>query len=440
MMRTVVHLSKGSDMRRTSTLRALLVIASLAPIAMPATGSAAPRSSSNIQLVAEIRDRGGTDLELFSRSVLSYRDRDGATIVVAEPVRRHFALLGDSNSPVKIADITDPEDPYLASSLTDCVVSQADPQVTADGMLAAIGFQSGTCTTAGGRNLTAGSALVDLTDVYAPVIVGGTTASGGSHNNTIHPSGKYLYMSNSNTTTTSSTVPIFDISDPAAPKLVRNWITRGNSPHDIRFNADGSRAYMAGISQYRIVDTSDPESPVLISTIVPPGGTIGHDALVTADGAFLFLGDEGGGGATYPCPGGPVFVYDIRDETLPVLLGAAEAGIGPVTGRQVDEAFVGPAGGCTAHVMDMNPDGRSFTLGWYVGGTRSFSFAGLYGPDGAPAPGPALAYGPISQRVVETGYIVPEGGSTWAAKQYRELRGYIFSNDIVRGFYVSKIV
>jgi len=223
--------------------------------------------------------------------------------------------------------------------------------------------------------------------------------------------------------------------------LVKTWVTRGNAPHDIRFSEDGTRAYMAGISQYRIVDTSNPIDPKLISTIVPPGGTIGHDTLVTRDKAFLFLGDEAGGGAPFPCPGGAIYVYDIRNEANPVLLGAGEAGGGPGIGRNLDEV-PGPArvGGCTSHVMELNPDGKSLTLGWYVLGTRTFSFAGLYNPDGTPKPGPALSWGSNGVGLVETGYMIPtDSSSTWAAKQYAKVPGYIFSNDGSAGFYVTKI-
>lgn len=425
-------------MTRTTRFGILMGLA-LLPIAVPQSGLAAPRSSANMTLVARIADAGGTDLELFSRTLSSYRDAEGATVTPASPVERHFALLGDSNSDVKIADVTDPEAPFVVSRVANCSVSQADPQVTANGMVATIGFQSGTCTTVTGKNLNPGSALVDLSSVYAPKVVGGAAASGGAHNNTIHPSGRYLYISSSAIAAATASVAIFDISTPATPRLVQNWTARGNAPHDIRFNPSGTRAYMAGISQYRIVDTTDPENPVLISTIVPPGGTIGHDTLVTNDGAYLFLGDEAGGGAAYPCPGGAVYVYDIRDETLPVLLGAAEAGIGPVSSGQVDQPATGGIGGCTAHVMELNPDGRSFTLGWYVGGTRTFSFAGLYDANGAPAPGPALAYGPISASIVETGYMVPDSANTWAAKQYGKVPGYIFSNDIRLGLYVTRV-
>lgn len=426
----------------------------LSLVALVALGLQAPagadgletRSSPNLELVAQIPGAGGTDLEFFSRTLESYRDADGTVITPDQPVERHFAFVGNQTSGPKIVDITNPEEPFVAAAIPSCTVGQGDIQVNAEGTIAAIARQtSGSCTLADGRRVSNGSIIVDLSDVYAPTPVGHARESAGSHNNTLHPSGQYLYISTSalapNTNTTGARVPIYDISDPEFPRLVQNWVVDGNGPHDIRFSHDGTRAYLAGISTYRIVNTEDPENPELISTIVPPGGTIGHDTLVTPDKAFLFLGDEGGGGGTYPCPGGAIYVYDIRIEENPILLGAAEAGGGPVVARQWDEV-PGPTtlGGCTSHVMELNPDERSLTLGWYRLGTRVFDFSMLYDDEGNPRPLPSLAWGPNGAGLVETGYMIPEGANTWSAKQYEKVPGYIFSDDLLLGFYVTKIL
>lgn len=436
---------------RTSRHAVILVIGLLAA-SLPAAASAsigldeavlaeaAASHGDGFEEVARIEGPGGTDLEFFSRSLTEYRTADGSVITADAPVDRHFAMVGNQQSGAKIIDITDPERPFVAGAVQDCTVGQGDVQVTADGTLAAIAWQtSGTCETEAGKRLRPGSVLVDLTDPYDPIVVGGAPDGDGAHNNTLHPSGGYLYISTSGIEEVAARVPIYDIKDPANPRLVQVWTAPGNSPHDVRFSADGTRAYMAGISQYRIVDTTDPESPSVISVIVPPGGTIGHDTLVTPDGAFLFLGDEGGGGAPYPCPGGAIYVYDIRMEATPLLLGAAEAGVGPVTNRQYDEAAPGGVGGCTAHVMALNPDNQSLTLGWYTAGSRVFDFSALYNDDGTPNVGPAVAYGDNGLGIVETGYIVPDGANTWSAKQYAEVPGYIFSDDLNLGFYVTKI-
>ena len=416
----------------------------LVPQAAGGAQTAAPRHSPNLQLVAQIPGAGGTDLEFFSRTLTSYKDASGTMVTPPAPVERHFAFVGNQQRSPNIVDITSPEQPYVVTDVPNCWASQGDIQVTKDGMVAAIAKQGGgQCKTVTGQSLSAGSALVDLTDVYNPRVVGRAIESQGSHNQTIHPSGDYLYISTSSLTPTNgsdSRVPIFDISDPANPVKVKDFMVPVNGPHDIRFSPDGKRAYFAGISKFHIVNTEDPRNPSIISTIVPPGGSIGHDTLVTPDKAFLFLGDEGGGGGTYPCPGGAIYVYDIRVEAAPVLLGAAEAGGGPVTTRHIDEAAAGgvPAG-CTSHVMELNPDNKSLTIGWYSLGTRVFDFSMLY--DGnTPRPLPALSWGKVGAVLVETGYMVPDGANTWSAKQYAKVPGYIFSDDRNLGLYVTKIV
>ncbi|MGH2710296.1 MAG: LVIVD repeat-containing protein, partial [Actinomycetota bacterium] len=414
----------------------------LVPTAAGGTTAAAPRHSANLQLVAQIPGGGGTDLEFFSRTLSSYLDSNLNTITPPEPLERHFAMVGNQEKPAEIVDITSPEQPYVVTSIPNCSVSQGDVQVTKDGMVAAIAKQGGgTCRTVTGQTLSNGSALVDLSDVYNPRVVGRAVESLGSHNNTIHPSGDYLYISTSElapTNGTDSRIPIFDISNPANPVKVRDFMIPVNGPHDIRFSPDGKRAYLAGISAFHIVNTEDPKNPSIISTIVPPGGSIGHDTLVTPDKAFLFLGDEGGGGGRYPCPGGALYVYDIRSEATPIFLGAAQAGGGPVTTRHIDE--VAPGGvpeGCTSHVMELNPDNKSLTIGWYSLGTRVFDFSALY--DGnTPRPLPALSWGRFGANLVETGYMVPDGANTWSAKQYAKVPGYIFSDDRILGLYVTK--
>jgi hypothetical protein len=443
-------------MRFSRIIIAVAAVIALVPGGAIAKQAAdASRNSSNLELVtgASIPFPKGTDLEFFSRTLTAYRLADGTTVDAPEGVERHFALVGNEDTGTtggaRIIDITSPETPYVVARITDCRVAQGDPQVTKDGMLAAIAKQgSGTCkkTAPATGTLANGSAMVDLSDVYAPKVIGFAPETSGSHNNTLHPSGKYLYISTSDLTPNdggaNARIPIYDISNPATPVKVMDFKVPGNGPHDIRFSADGKRAYFAGISAFTIVNTEDPKNPVVISRIVPPGGSIGHDTLVTRDGRFLFLGDEGGGGSTYPCPGGAIYAYDLTDERAPILLGASWAGGGPVTGRLYDEV-PGPTsvGGCTSHVMELNPDGHSLTIGWYTLGTRTFDFSSFYNADGTPktAAGVAAAWGKNGVGLVETGYMIPQGANTWSAKQYSKVPGYIFSDDLNLGFYVTKI-
>jgi hypothetical protein len=405
----------------------------------------ASRHSANLELVAAIPGSKGTDIEFFSRTLATYRDADGNEITPAEPVERHFALVGNESFAANIVDITSPEQPFVASSIPNCAVTQGDPQIRRDGMIAAIGKQGGTCRMANGTSVPNGSVIVDLSDVYAPRVIGKAPESLGSHNNTIHPSGNYLYISTSSLTPTNGTdtrIPIYDISDPANPVKVKDFMVPGNGPHDIRFNPSGSRAYVAGVDYYYILNTEDPRNPSIISRMAPPGGTIGHDTLVTPDGAFLFLGDEAGGGLQYPCPGGAIYAYDIRNEAAPILIGMAEAGGGPVTNRLIDDTAPGGVTACTSHVMELNPDKKSLTLGWYGLGSRMFDFSFFYNADGTPKTAGAIgaSWGRFGAGLVETGYMIPDGANTWSAKQYAKVPGYIFSDDLNLGFYVTKIL
>ena len=90
-----------------------------------------------------------------------------------------------------------------------------------------------------------------------------------------------------------------------------------------------------------------------------------------------------------------------------VLRGRSYTGVEPVS-----------TAGCTSHVIDLNPNKKSFTIGWYQAGTRRFDFSGLYNADGTPNPQRGAAWGAYGVGAVkETGWIVPQGGNTWAAYQ-----------------------
>src|SRR5688572_5473492 len=255
--------------------------------ALPAiqAGAAEPRASANLQLVAGIPGAGGTDIEFFSRTLSSYLDSTGTTITPPAPVERHFAFVGNQTSGAKIVDITEPEKPFIASAVKGCTVGQGDPQIRNDGMIAALAFQTnGSCNTADGVTVPKGSAMIDLADVYNPLVVGAAPDTEGLHDQSIYPSGNYLYIS---TSTRATAVPVYDLSDPTA-RVKEKSFTDGGAPHDIRFSRDGKRAYFAGPGQsFTIVNTENPANPVEVAQITAPS-TIGHDTLITPDGRFLF--------------------------------------------------------------------------------------------------------------------------------------------------------
>ena len=421
----------------TSVLAAGLGTVATADGAIPAR-----TSDPSVKVVARIPGPGGTDLEMFSRALTRYKDASGRFVTSRTPVMRHFAVVGSEKSNTRIIDITKPTEPFLAAEIP-CSLVQGDIQLNEKRSIVLIASDATganpKCPIGDDAPMPPGAAVVSIKDIYHPKVIAAAPAVGGAHNMTLRPDGRWLYISTSEITQATTTVPIYDLADPSKPKLVNTWVTPGNAPHDIRFNRSGTRAYFAGVSTFRIVDTTNPAAPVVISTFWPPGATIGHDTLVTDDGAFLLAGDEAGGGATYPCPGGAIHVFDIRNEKAPIYLGASYAAAGPVTNRTTESSETGGVSSCTAHVMDLNPDRKSLTLGWYSAGSRVFDFHGLYDEAGKPKTTAALAYGARGVGLVEKAWAIPTGGVTWSAKQYAKVPGYIFADDLQLGFYVVQL-
>ena len=425
-----------------------LLVVPLAAQAMSAPAPLAPaRSSGGLQLVAQLPGKGGTDLEFVSKKLTMYKNASGRMVPAGRTPVRHFSVVGNQTANAAIIDITEPTKPFLAAEIP-CTLSQGDIQVSAERSLVII--SNGTTrvgadcpyldvTNGEMKPMPPGSAIVDISNIYAPKVIGAAPTPAGSHNQSLMPGGRYLYISTSAIAEGQSYAPIYDLKDPTRPKLAGEYRGPGNSPHDIRFNDKATRAYTAGVSSFQILDIADPVKPKMLSIFFPPGATIGHDVLVSPDGAFLFAGDEGGGGTTYPCPGGAIHTYDIRNEAAPVYLGQSYAAAGPVTNRTLESSEPGAPGACTAHVMSLNPDNKSITLGWYTAGSRTFDFSSLYDAEGKPRTTAALSYGKNGTGLVETGFIIPDRANTWSAKQYAKVPGFIFSDDLNLGFYVTKV-
>ena len=257
---------------------------------------------------------------------------------------------------MQIVDITSPAAAKTVATY-DCGVTQGDVQIFrqadkpgrtfagyasdtfGDGTstcyreAAALGFdvlkEDGT-----GKN---GTFIVELTNPLAPKTVSFVGVEQGTHNHSIHPSGKYLYNSNSDLiTSVQPAIEIYDISNFAAPRKVRELAlpTRpglGTESHDITFNTKGDRAYSAALSQGVIINTADPARPTIVSSFLDPSINVWHqmDPFTMTDSQgnqreFLIAEDEVAGAVgTGQCPNGGVHVYEITDsmETNPQKVG-----------------------------------------------------------------------------------------------------------------------
>jgi len=367
---------------------------------------------------------------------------------------RDYALAGTLRKGMQIIDITRPKYPKRVA-VYDCKISQGDIQVwrfkdrvlasyTADGTFGDAGAAS-RC----GRDLAlkaeaAGTIIVDITRPAYPRTISYLSVPKGSHNMTIHPSGRYLYNSNSDLiTSTDPAVTIYDISRPWAPKKVQDYplpfvpASLGSESHDITFNASGSRAYVAALSQTLILDTTDPRQPKQIGQILDPSINVVHQSdpvtLTKPDGTkrtLLIITDErAGAAASAECPGGGLHVYDITgaNEKLPVKVGT----------WFIDAITLQDGATCTSHVLRIYPAQKLMTIAWYAQGVRVIDIAGL--ATVTPV-ADAVAFG-NGVGMKEVGFYTMPDSDTWSFKtnkinKYGAFWG--FGNDLVRGFDVYR--
>jgi hypothetical protein len=296
------------------------------PCEAVSTPGLVPRSAKNISHVANVCGFVGTDVEFESRNA-----NDGV---------HDYAFLGTMGGGLRIFDITNPASPRAAGRYTD-PGWQNDVQVRGD--LAVVGFDpiggadpsSSLCLQSKGAS--GGVDLVRLT--FDPATADFTTSlldcvsaspSGGAHNSTLHPSGKWLAMINPRG---NGSVDVVDLrSSPprrvfrivqeatlanaacagaAAGQCISNGRPGTWSPHDVHFSRNGRTMYVAAVGNDTVlVDVTNVLSGS-VSTIgvapndSPPVGdvssnphdvAISHQSDVTSDGAILVVTDERGGG------------------------------------------------------------------------------------------------------------------------------------------------
>lgn len=142
--------------------------------------------------------------------------------------------------------------------------------------------------------------IFDLTDVTNPVQVSVVVPdNNGSHTNFVD--GDYLYVLGNHTV---GGLEIFDISNPAAPSEVGGY--QPYYYHDIAVRNDTVYAFAIYGQGVDVIDVSNKNAPSLITTFNYPGsGT--HNGAITADGRYLYIGDEIG------TSGNHTRIFDISD-------------------------------------------------------------------------------------------------------------------------------
>jgi hypothetical protein len=376
--------------------------------------------------------------------------QSGSDIEFFRAKGRDYALAGTLRNGLQINDVTDPTVPVKAA-VYDCPVTQGDVQVfrqknrvlatyTADSRIGAtaLGAQCVREANALGFALDGselGTFLVDLTRPSAPRTVGFAEVAQGSHNMTVHPSGRYLYNSNSDLiTNTTPDITIFDIADPARPRLVQRYplplvpTSLGSNPHDIFFSPSGDRAYVAALSQTLILDTTDPAAPKRLPGLPAAPGAPSAGQIIDPAINVVHQSDT--------------VTLTRRDGSQRTLPGALQP-----TPRKLGTWFLGTVAPvqegdvCTSHVLRMHDEQALLTIAWYSQGVRVLDIAGL--ADYEPPAGrgdAAVAFGDGIGMTEIGSYVFPDA-DTWSFKTNAIAADgsfYGYGNDLNRGMDVYR--
>jgi hypothetical protein len=259
---------------------------------------------------------------------------------------------------------------------------------------------------------------------------------------TVHPSGNYMYNSNSDLITSiRPAIEVVDINDPRKPRLLETELSHetfpglGTESHDITFSDDGRRAYSAALSHGVIIDTTNPGAPKVVSEWEDPTINVWHqtDPFSIGGRDFVIAEDEYAGAAGGPhCPSGGVHVYEVT--------GALEKNPRKVGYWNIDELrpTSSATGRCTAHVFDVHEDEQIMTIAFYNGGVRVVDLSGLLN---AGETSIGLGDNATGGAMREIGFYRFEGMDSWAAKTpFIESDGdfYLYGNDQRRGLDVYR--
>ncbi len=410
--------------------RTLLALAAASLLAVPHMSSAAPAAPA---LPAEAGSQGtpakGVGIDLTPVSNWSYKG--GTDLEFATIKGRDYAVAPSESSrggigALRLFDLTaNPAKPPLVGFLP-CNVTQNDVQVRGTIVFMGVdgGVKSAPCFPAG-VTPALGVIAVDIADVRHPRPVGFVNIAYGAHNSTLHPSGKFLYVSDSELTPKTTGSPtgrvgrinVVDISNLKKMKEVFQLdLPTGLSSHDITFNKKGTRGYSAALTETLILDTSKPAAPSVLTRIVDPAINISHGADLTDDEKTIYVTDEqAGAAANGVCNVGGVTVYDITNELVPVKTGFyAFRPQNSLTATTNSSVLT-----CTAHVLDFGPKNRTFSNAGYAAGVRIVDTVNRLGvPE-------------------ELASFTPLNADTWSAKQYKDSR-WLYANDLARGFDVYR--
>jgi hypothetical protein len=196
-----------------------------------------------------------------------------------------------------IIDVSNPAAPVLVGTVQDNTNLNGAATVTVSGQYAYIGANGGALFT-----------IVDVSDPAVPVVTGSVGGFSGVYG--IYVSGKYAYVSVSNT---SNSVYIVDITDPSAPFIAKTLTDGTNLGATFGVFVQGRYAYFScfGSSRLTVVDIMDPLNPVVVGSLLDATNLISPVSLFVS-GKYAYVGCYSGNRLS---------IVNIADPTNPTLTG-----------------------------------------------------------------------------------------------------------------------
>ncbi|MDX1510258.1 MAG: hypothetical protein R3249_02840 [Nitriliruptorales bacterium] len=269
-----------------------------------------------------------------------------------------------------------------------------------------------------------GVRIFDITDPAAPRLVAFRgEAEGihpaGVHNGTVNAEAGLLYLNMAELDPIGPLWGWIDLEDPAFPVHTRSM--RDISPtaldgcHDASVAPTRQLMACAAIELSYVWDISDPRNPVELAVIPNPGITIHHGARFTPDEQVLVLNDELAGAAFAPgCTGltnGPIGALWFYNVSTPTF---------PVLQSTFSTSDLSTDTTCTSHFYNFTRDTTLLTIGWYEAGMIAVDYGG-------PLP-------------TEHAHFEPEGSSFWAAYSWHgHVYGNSYSQNDAAGFWVIRV-
>jgi hypothetical protein len=138
----------------------------------------------------------------------------------------------------------------------------------------------GTTLYVGHMRPTSGTTIIDIADPRAPRILAGIPVREGWHSHKVRVAGDIMIVNQerfgkSSPGDVGGGIDIYDVADPADPKLISEWRTMGGGVH--RFDFDGRYAYISPTVEgyvgniVMILDLADPARPVEVGRWWMPG-------------------------------------------------------------------------------------------------------------------------------------------------------------------------